>query len=201
MGRVNPWSRTGCRFGVYVHVPFCRFRCDYCAFATYTDRDHLMEDYAVGCVTEIGRARIDEGLPPATSVFFGGGTPSRLPADLLVGDPRRRAPRADGAEVTVECNPEDVTPDRLATYRLGGVTRISLGRAVDGPPRARRPGPAPRCRPGGRGRRRGGRGRVRHLEHGPDHRRGRRERRRLGAEPGRRGRPGPPPRPTSAPTR
>ena len=113
-------------FGVYVHVPFCRFRCDYCAFATYTDRDHLMEDYATACVTEIERARADEGMPPATSVFFGGGTPSRLPAELLV-EILDAVPRAADAEVTVECNPEDVTPERLATYLSGGVTRISLG--------------------------------------------------------------------------
>ena len=45
-------------FGVYVHVPFCRHRCDYCAFATYTDRDHLMEAYASACVTEIARATV-----------------------------------------------------------------------------------------------------------------------------------------------
>ena len=76
-------------FGVYVHVPFCRFRCDYCAFATYTDRDHLMEEYASACVTELGRAGADEGMPPATSVYFGGGTPSRLPADLLVEEGQR----------------------------------------------------------------------------------------------------------------
>ncbi len=113
-------------FGVYVHVPFCRFRCDYCAFATYTDRDHLMAGYASACVTEIGRARDDEGLPPATSVFFGGGTPSRLPADLLVGV-LEAVPRVAGAEVTVECNPEDVTPGLLAAYRAGGVTRVSVG--------------------------------------------------------------------------
>jgi putative oxygen-independent coproporphyrinogen III oxidase len=113
-------------FGVYVHVPFCRFRCDYCAFATYTDRDHLMEEYASACVTEIGRARTAEGMPPATSVYFGGGTPSRLPADLLVGI-LDAVPRSAGAEVTVECNPEDVTPERLATYVSGGVTRVSLG--------------------------------------------------------------------------
>jgi putative oxygen-independent coproporphyrinogen III oxidase len=113
-------------FGVYVHIPFCRFRCDYCAFATYTDRDHLMEAYTAACVTEIGRARAEEGLPPATSVFFGGGTPSRLPADRLV-DILAAIPLAPGAEVTVECNPEDATPDRLAAYRAGGVTRLSLG--------------------------------------------------------------------------
>jgi oxygen-independent coproporphyrinogen-3 oxidase len=113
-------------FGVYVHVPFCRSRCDYCAFATYTDRDHLMASYGAACVTEIRRARSDEGMPPATSVFFGGGTPSRLEADLLV-EILAAIPRAAGAEVTVECNPEDASEERMATYRAGGVTRISLG--------------------------------------------------------------------------
>ncbi len=95
-------------FGVYVHVPFCRHRCDYCAFATYTDRDHLMKAYASACVTELVRAVEREGMPPATSVFFGGGTPSRLPADLLADILDAVGP-APGAEVTVECNPEDAT--------------------------------------------------------------------------------------------
>ena len=113
-------------FGVYVHVPFCRHRCDYCAFATYTDRDHLMEAYVVACVTEVHRAIEREGMPAATSVFFGGGTPSRLPADQLV-HVLDAIPRQPGAEVTVECNPEDVTARRLATYLTAGVNRISLG--------------------------------------------------------------------------
>jgi len=113
-------------FGVYIHVPFCRSRCDYCAFATYTDRDHLMEAYASACITEVGRARAEEGWPPVTSVYVGGGTPSRLPADLLVGI-LGAVPLEPGAEVTVECNPEDVTTDRLAAYVAGGVTRVSLG--------------------------------------------------------------------------
>jgi putative oxygen-independent coproporphyrinogen III oxidase len=114
------------RFGVYVHVPFCRSRCDYCAFATYTDRDHLMESYAAACVTEVGRAVDAEGMPEATSVFFGGGTPSRLAPDLLASI-LDAIPRTADAEVTVECNPEDVSPERLAVYRGSGVTRISLG--------------------------------------------------------------------------
>jgi len=113
-------------FGVYVHIPFCRSRCDYCAFATYTDRDHLMEAYTAACITEVERALGTEGIPPATSVFFGGGTPSRLDAELLTSI-LDAIPRAGGAEVTVECNPEDAEPERLAAYRRGGVTRISLG--------------------------------------------------------------------------
>lgn len=114
------------QFGVYVHVPFCRHRCDYCAFATYTDRDHLMGRYVDSCVTDLRRAADRGDLPAATSVFFGGGTPSRLPAADLCRI-LAAVPLADGAEVTVECNPEDVTAERLATYRCGGVTRISLG--------------------------------------------------------------------------
>src|SRR4051812_8284561 len=64
-------------FGVYVHVPFCRHRCDYCAFATWTDRDHTVDDYLAACRRQIERAA--PALPPVTSVFFGGGTPSRVP--------------------------------------------------------------------------------------------------------------------------
>ncbi len=113
-------------FGVYIHIPFCRHRCDYCAFATYTDRDHLMEAYVAACATELARAVERESLPAATSVFVGGGTPSRLPADLLAGLVAA-VPRSADAEVTVECNPEDVTDSLLAAYRAAGVTRISLG--------------------------------------------------------------------------
>ena len=73
-------------FGVYVHVPFCAHRCDYCAFATYDDRDHLRDDYVAAVCQEIAW-EVESGMEPATSVFFGGGTPSRLPADQLL---RRR---------------------------------------------------------------------------------------------------------------
>ena len=76
---------------------------------------------------------VDEGharRPPRSS--SAGARPSRLPADLLVRHPRRRAPVA-GAEVTVECNPEDAQPERLAGYRAGGGDPDLARRAVDGP--------------------------------------------------------------------
>ena len=65
-------------FGVYVHVPFCAHRCDYCAFATYADRDHLMNEYVTSVLQEIEWS-LEDGLPVATSVFFGGGTPLYSP--------------------------------------------------------------------------------------------------------------------------
>jgi len=112
-------------FGVYVHVPFCAHRCDYCAFATYADRDHLMDDYVAAVVSEIEEAK-RQGLATATSVFFGGGTPSRLSADQLLTI-LAAIPRTSDAEVTVECNPEDAAIERLRAYRQGGVTRMSFG--------------------------------------------------------------------------
>lgn len=112
-------------FGVYIHIPFCAKRCDYCAFATWTDRDHLQKAYVSAVVTEIGRA-VNQGLPAATSVFFGGGTPSRLPAEELMRI-LEAIPLVGGAEITVECNPDTVSGTMLAGYRSGGVSRISLG--------------------------------------------------------------------------
>jgi putative oxygen-independent coproporphyrinogen III oxidase len=113
------------QFGVYVHVPFCAHRCDYCAFATYADRDHLMSRYVEAVIAEIEAAKV-VGLPVATSVFFGGGTPSRLSSEQLLAI-LNAIPRSDDAEVTVECNPEDATLERLRAYRAGGVNRMSFG--------------------------------------------------------------------------
>lgn len=112
-------------FGVYVHIPFCRRRCDYCAFATWTDRDHMIAAYLDALSTEIDRA-VAAGMPEATSVFVGGGTPTRVPADALAAV-LDRIPVVAGAEVTVECNPDDVTLEGLRTYRAAGVSRLSFG--------------------------------------------------------------------------
>jgi oxygen-independent coproporphyrinogen-3 oxidase len=85
-----------------------------------------MVDYVAACRQEVGRAVEEEGMGPASSVFVGGGTPSRLPADLLASL-LECIPRRPGAEVTVECNPEDVDDRRLDRWRHAGVTRVSLG--------------------------------------------------------------------------
>ena len=112
-------------FGVYLHVPFCASKCDYCAFATWTDRHHLTDAYLAALRLDIERA-ISAGMPIATSVFVGGGTPSMVDGDALaavIG----LVPVAPDAEITVECNPDNVTDALLESYRRGGVNRISLG--------------------------------------------------------------------------
>jgi putative oxygen-independent coproporphyrinogen III oxidase len=122
---------SGSFFGIYVHIPFCQRRCDYCAFATWTDRNHLWERYVSACQAQASHL-VGAATPrgPATSVFFGGGTPSFLPADLLLGvleALRETTGIATDAEVTVECNPETVSGAKLEAYRRGGVTRLSFG--------------------------------------------------------------------------
>jgi putative oxygen-independent coproporphyrinogen III oxidase len=112
--------------GVYVHIPFCASKCDYCDFATWTDRAALIDDYVDACVTDV-RARVRAGeLAEATTVFVGGGTPSLLPAGSLARI-LDEIPRAADAEVTVECNPESVDGAKLARYRAAGVNRCSFG--------------------------------------------------------------------------
>ncbi len=112
-------------FGAYVHIPFCSSRCDYCAFATWTDRHHLTGQYLAAVATEIDRA-VDAGMPPATSIFVGGGTPSLVPADALV-EVLAHIPRTPDVEVTIEANPDAVSAESLRTYRDGGATRMSFG--------------------------------------------------------------------------
>jgi putative oxygen-independent coproporphyrinogen III oxidase len=115
-------SGTEPAFGVYVHIPFCASRCDYCDFATWTDRGHLVDDYVAACIRDIER-RV---LPDATSVFFGGGTPSLLETRALTSI-LDAIPRAPGAEVTVECNPDSVDAAKLRGYARAGVNRVSFG--------------------------------------------------------------------------
>lgn len=109
-------------FGVYLHVPFCTRRCDYCAFATWDDRGHLLDDYVAGLIADLRRSKV----PPATSVFLGGGTPSLLSPDQLAAV-LAEVDRELGAEVTIECNPDTLDEPKLAGYRRAGITRISLG--------------------------------------------------------------------------
>ena len=113
-------------FGIYVHVPFCARRCDYCAFAAWDDRHDLTERYLAALHRQAVEAVADEDVPPVTSVFVGGGTPSMVPAEGLLAV-LAELPLARGAEVTVECNPDTVTPELVETYAVGGVNRLSFG--------------------------------------------------------------------------
>ena len=126
-------------FGVYVHVPFCTVRCGYCDFNTYTAVE-LGGGASQASYARTARREVDlaarvlraAGLPEraVSTVFVGGGTPTVLPADDLVG--MLRAVRdtwglAQDVEVTTEANPDSVTPASLAALADAGFTRVSFG--------------------------------------------------------------------------
>jgi oxygen-independent coproporphyrinogen-3 oxidase len=125
-------------FGVYVHVPFCRVRCGYCDFNTYTAeevRGVKQSDYAGQALVEIAQARevlaATRAAPREVStVFFGGGTPTLLPVSQLaqlLGGIRDAWGLAADAEVTTEANPDSVTTESLEELAAAGFTRVSFG--------------------------------------------------------------------------
>lgn len=126
-------------FEVYVHVPFCLRRCGYCDFNTYTAVDlgggASRGDYASMAVREMRlvrdwQERHGVAEPPASTVFFGGGTPTILPADDLIAilnAIRELWGVEDGAEITTEANPDTVDAATIRALADGGFTRVSFG--------------------------------------------------------------------------
>ncbi|WP_029069217.1 radical SAM family heme chaperone HemW [Jonesia quinghaiensis] len=126
-------------FGVYIHIPYCSVRCGYCDFNTYTATElgggASQRNFANTACQEIdlaGEALRQAGFPDrqVTTVFFGGGTPTMLPAEDLVRLLHRVRDvwgLAPDAEVTTEANPDSVTPEYLRTLAAAGFTRVSIG--------------------------------------------------------------------------
>lgn len=125
-------------FGVYLHVPFCRVRCGYCDFNTYTSdelRGARRADFAAQAIAELGLARavLEQSAiveRPVSTVFFGGGTPTLLPAADLAAMLHAVILTwglSDGAEVTTEANPDSVDREYLRTLAEAGFTRVSFG--------------------------------------------------------------------------
>lgn len=112
----------------YVHIPFCRRVCPYCDFAVIAGRDDLVDRYVSAVVREI---RADAPFPePLSAVYVGGGTPSTASPGALgriVSALRERFGMTGDAEVSLEANPEDITPRLLDDLGAAGFTRVSLG--------------------------------------------------------------------------
>ena len=133
---VNGTDRT---FSLYVHVPFCLSRCGYCDFNTYISPDlgpgASHDTYATTAIQELEFAadtleKSGVNPPPLHSVFFGGGTPTLLPAEDLNAILTRAGQLfgiQQGAEITTEANPDSLTPQVVQELAQGGFNRISMG--------------------------------------------------------------------------
>jgi len=126
---------------LYLHVPFCQRRCSYCDFSIAVRKripareyvDAVLRELALVRAADPGRKPGDLGGETLDTLYLGGGTPSLLPPDALATlltsllDAFRATSSRDAVEVTLEANPEDVSPEHAAAWRRAGVNRVSLG--------------------------------------------------------------------------
>ncbi len=116
--------------GLYIHIPFCKSRCIYCGFYSTTAHHALRRDY-VGALCEEIRLRGDYLHEPVSTVYLGGGTPSQLAQEeiskIFEAVYKYNKVDTEGAEITIECNPDDVTPEFAEFLAQSPVNRVSMG--------------------------------------------------------------------------
>ena len=118
------------KLGIYIHIPFCRSKCDYCDFYSLAGREDQMDRYQKALLAHLKEtAPLAQGYP-VDSIYFGGGTPSYYGAkrikELLAHLTKLFQVEKD-AEITVECNPDSVDLKSLRILRKAGVNRLSMG--------------------------------------------------------------------------
>ena len=118
--------------GIYIHIPFCKQKCGYCDFHSFAKIEDLKEEYVEALCNEI--TEFAKYLPKEDkkidTIFFGGGTPSMLEKEEVEYILKAVFSSFDvekNVEITLECNPESITEDKMEGYRKSGVNRISIG--------------------------------------------------------------------------
>ena len=118
------------RVGIYIHIPFCASKCSYCDFYSLAGCDHLMPEYQAALLEHIRESAHSIRSYEVDSIYFGGGTPSFYGADRLVEIldvlKLNGNVRLDG-EISVECNPDSISPTAFKLLRQEGVNRVSIG--------------------------------------------------------------------------
>lgn len=118
---------------LYIHIPFCKSKCHYCAFNSYAGKEYLYQPYLAALRIElqhIAQNVSSSTIGPLKTIFFGGGTPTVLASDSLVQVLKECDDLfgiSSGAEISTEANPETVDENYLRTLRIGGFNRISFG--------------------------------------------------------------------------
>lgn len=117
-------------FGLYVHWPFCQAKCPYCDFNSHVVANIDQARWRKALVSEIERVSEETKCRTLDTIFFGGGTPSLMPAetvDAVITSARSVWHSANDMEITIEANPTSVEAGRFQEYAGAGVNRVSIG--------------------------------------------------------------------------
>ena len=115
--------------GIYIHIPFCKKKCDYCDFISFSDKDKKIEEYINAIIKEIGQQKIKSKI---TTIYIGGGTPSYIDSKLIkeiIAEIKKKNVDSN-AEITIEVNPGTITKNKLEDYKEVGINRLSIGLQV-----------------------------------------------------------------------
>ena len=115
---------------IYVHIPFCLKKCDYCNFTSFSCCEHNFERYFLCLQNEIEQQSKKFKERKVNTIFIGGGTPSIVPANLiekLMLIIKQNFNLTKNCEITIECNPDSTTEEKLKIYKKIGINRISFG--------------------------------------------------------------------------
>ncbi len=118
------------RLGIYIHIPFCVRKCDYCDFYSVPGRDGRMDEYLHALEVHIAESAPQAELYTVNTIYFGGGTPTFFGAERLarlLQIVRKQFNISKDCEITVECNPDSADQDTLLTLKKAGVNRLSMG--------------------------------------------------------------------------
>lgn len=116
--------------GIYVHIPFCVKKCNYCDFPSYAGLSDLFHDYTEALLREAAVISEKYGHPEVDTVFFGGGTPSILPSEEIAGiidTLKNLFVIKEHSEITLEANPGTITEEKAKTWLKAGINRLSIG--------------------------------------------------------------------------
>ena len=114
--------------GIYVHIPFCKQKCYYCDFVSYSNKDSCIKEYIEAVQSEIKNYKLKEYI--VTTIYIGGGTPSYIKSEYIkkiIETIRNNFEVDKKCEITIEVNPGTVTKQKLQQYKQIGINRLSIG--------------------------------------------------------------------------
>lgn len=118
------------KLGIYIHIPFCVKKCDYCDFISFSNKNDFVDKYIETIKQEINNYKINKEEYIVSTIYFGGGTPSYIESKYIIDilkTIKQKFNILENAEITIEVNPGTINEKKLTDYYDSGINRISFG--------------------------------------------------------------------------